>query len=121
MSDAFVNPTARAAHCTGTAAASCRPWARSAALASVLSWTGACLSGADNPIATGSVPASAPRAPVELAEISAAPEPDFAVGTARADVDVSPRRRLPLQIWYPAVESARAEANAGRPIEEFET
>jgi predicted dienelactone hydrolase len=35
-------------------------------------------------------------------------------------MEVSPGRRLPVQLWYPAVESARAAALAGRPVLDFE-
>jgi predicted dienelactone hydrolase len=44
----------------------------------------------------------------------------YAVGTVRIEVDVAPGRRLPVQIWYPADESARALADAGRPVVDFE-
>ncbi|HET8934434.1 MAG TPA: dienelactone hydrolase family protein [Polyangiales bacterium] len=33
---------------------------------------------------------------------------------------VAETRRVPVQLWYPAVESARAEAEAGRSVVEFE-
>lgn len=42
---------------------------------------------------------------------------DYAVGTSRIEVTVSRARTLPVQIWYPAVESARG---AARPVSEFE-
>jgi len=44
----------------------------------------------------------------------------YAVGTVRVEMDVAEGRRIPVQLWYPAVESARAEADAGRPVLDFE-
>lgn len=44
----------------------------------------------------------------------------YAVGTVRLEVDVAEGRRIPVQIWYPADESARAAAEAGRPVVDFE-
>lgn len=41
------------------------------------------------------------------------------VGTKRIKITAS-GRTLPVQLWYPAVESARAESLLGRPIKEFE-
>lgn len=43
-----------------------------------------------------------------------------AVGTAHLVVDAAGGRKLPVQLWYPAAESARAEAAAGRPVYELE-
>lgn len=45
---------------------------------------------------------------------------DYAVGTVRVEMDVTDGRRIPVQLWYPAVESARAAATAGRPVLDFE-
>jgi predicted dienelactone hydrolase len=45
---------------------------------------------------------------------------DFAVGTTRVDIATDAGRKLPVQLWYPAVESARAEASMGHPVSEFE-
>jgi predicted dienelactone hydrolase len=44
----------------------------------------------------------------------------YAVGTLRIELEVSADRRLPVQLWYPAVETARAAAEAGRPLAEIE-
>jgi len=44
----------------------------------------------------------------------------YVVGTVRVEIDAAGGRTLPLQLWYPAVDSARAEAEAGRPTEDFE-
>src|SRR5262245_22638431 len=60
-------------------------------------------------------------APPEVAPIAlAAPQAGHAVGTQRLVLDVSASRRVPVQLWYPAVESARAEAESGHPVVEFE-
>jgi hypothetical protein len=45
---------------------------------------------------------------------------NLTVGTLRIEVDVAANRRVPVQLWYPAVESARTAAEAGRSIVEFE-
>jgi predicted dienelactone hydrolase len=69
------------------------------------------------------VPEPAPPSaatPAELKLLSVESTRDYAVGTVRVVMDVSEGRRLPVQIWYPAVESARAEAKAGRPVVDFE-
>lgn len=69
------------------------------------------------------VPEPAPPSaatPAEVKLLSVESTRDFAVGTVRVVMDVSEGRRLPVQIWYPAVESARAEAKAGRPVVDFE-
>lgn len=61
------------------------------------------------------------EADVLAAEAAAtAADPGYAVGTARIELDVRQGRRVPVQIWYPAVEAARAEASAGHPAYEFE-
>jgi dienelactone hydrolase len=44
----------------------------------------------------------------------------FAVATARVEIVARGMRTLPLQLWYPAQESARAEASQGHPVSEFE-
>jgi dienelactone hydrolase len=49
-----------------------------------------------------------------------APVPPYAVGTLRFEVDAGSGRVLPVQLWYPAVESARAEAALGHPVSAFE-
>jgi sugar lactone lactonase YvrE/dienelactone hydrolase len=51
------------------------------------------------------------------------PEPahPYAVGTVRLEIAVTPDRKLPVQLWYPAAESAREQARAGRSVLEFET
>lgn len=43
-----------------------------------------------------------------------------AVGTVRIELKISDNRTIPVQIWYPAVDSARAEATTGHPTQEFE-
>lgn len=45
---------------------------------------------------------------------------DFAVGTRRIEIRSDGGRSLPVQLWYPAVDSARAEAMTGHTIEDFE-
>lgn len=45
---------------------------------------------------------------------------DFAVGTRRIELRSDGGRTLPVQLWYPAVDSARAEAMTGHTIEDFE-
>jgi dienelactone hydrolase len=45
---------------------------------------------------------------------------DHSVGTLRLEAQVGPGRTLPIQIWYPAVESAREAARRGRPLLEIE-
>jgi dienelactone hydrolase len=52
-------------------------------------------------------------------------EPDEAAtnyppGTTRIELRVSDKRTVPVQLWYPAVDSARAAASAGRAVVEFE-
>ena len=44
----------------------------------------------------------------------------YVVGTVRVEMGAAGGRTLPLQLWYPAVESARAEAEAGRPLADLE-
>ena len=48
------------------------------------------------------------------------PPASYAVGTRRIEIAGPMNRTLPVQLWYPAVESARAQAQAGRPASEFE-
>ena len=56
-----------------------------------------------------------------MVELLATSEQELhAVGTVRVVMDVAEGRRIPVQLWYPAVESARAEAEAGRPVLDFE-
>jgi dienelactone hydrolase len=45
---------------------------------------------------------------------------EFVVGTTRIEFAARDGRILPVQLWYPAAESARAEASAGHPVSEFE-
>ena len=60
-------------------------------------------------------------APPEVAPIPlASPQAGHVVGTQRLVLDVSASRRVPVQLWYPAVESARTEAESGHPVVEFE-
>jgi dienelactone hydrolase len=47
-------------------------------------------------------------------------EPNFAVGTQLINVTSREGRSLPVQLWYPAVEAARAEADRGRPLVDIE-
>ena len=61
-----------------------------------------------------------PAAPALHSELPAAPTARHAVGTVRIELDVAEARRIPVQLWYPASESARLEAEAGRPVLEFE-
>jgi len=44
----------------------------------------------------------------------------YPVGTTSLTLAVGATRRVPVQLWYPAVESARAEAESGRSVLEFE-
>ena len=53
-------------------------------------------------------------------EPTAPAQADQPVGTVRVVLGVSPSRRIPVQLWYPAEESARAAAAAGRSVLEFE-
>jgi dienelactone hydrolase len=45
---------------------------------------------------------------------------DFAVATRRIDIPGDGGRTLPVQLWYPAVDQAAGEADAGHALEEFE-
>jgi predicted dienelactone hydrolase len=68
---------------------------------------------------------SAPSALAASLDADAAPSTaehtsDFAVGTLRVEIGADGGRTLPVQIWYPARESARAEAEQGHSIEDFE-
>ncbi len=54
------------------------------------------------------------------AHIDPARQGAYVVGTRLIEVAAAGNRTLPVQLWYPAVESARAEAEAGRPTEDFE-
>ncbi len=58
------------------------------------------------------------------AELASNPGPgrtgDFAVGTVRIELAAGRDRRLPVQLWYPAVDEARDEASRGHAVEEFE-
>jgi len=44
----------------------------------------------------------------------------YVVGTTSFELAAHDSRKLPVQIWYPAAESARAEASAGHPFAEIE-
>jgi dienelactone hydrolase len=58
---------------------------------------------------------------VSDAGIDAAPSPGpYAVGTMRIELVIDAQRTIPVQLWYPAVETARAEASQGHPTAEFE-
>ncbi len=46
--------------------------------------------------------------------------PSAPAGTTRIELRVSATRTIPVQLWYPAEESARAAAAGGRPVVEFE-
>lgn len=62
-----------------------------------------------------------PERPIETQSLEVSTQDvDYAVGTVRIEMDVAAGRRLPVQIWYPADEAARAEAAAGHPAYEFE-
>lgn len=71
----------------------------------------------------------APTKPADDTPDAAAPsevftiEPDksgpYPVGTRRVEIKVG-SRTLPVQLWYPAVEAARAQAMAGVPLENIE-
>jgi predicted dienelactone hydrolase len=78
---------------------------------------------------TGAIADDAGQDAAPLVDAGPLPEPSadygvagpFAVGTvAITMIDRTGERMLPVQLWYPADESARAEAEAGRPIEAFE-
>jgi dienelactone hydrolase len=64
------------------------------------------------PAAGAATPASAPDV--------AKPRQVYPVGTTSFTLSVGENRRVPVQLWYPAVEAARAEAEAGRSVVEFE-
>ena len=57
---------------------------------------------------------------IDGAAPSAERSTDFAVGTRRIEITSGAGRVLPVQLWYPAVDGAAAEAEAGHAIEEFE-
>lgn len=67
------------------------------------------------PDAAVASPASEPDAPAPAQARQLYP-----VGTSSLTLPVGETRRVPVQLWYPAVESARAEAEAGRSVLEFE-
>jgi len=48
------------------------------------------------------------------------PSGSYVVGTKRIEVVGAAGRTLPVQLWYPAAESARDEALKGRPMQDFE-
>ena len=82
------------------------------ALAAALAFATACN-------ATGEPPGDEPAASAD-GELVTDGLTDYPVGTTRIELEVAPGRKLPVFIWYPAVESARAAAAAGRSILEFE-
>jgi dienelactone hydrolase len=74
----------------------------------------ACSAGGD--ASEADVPAT--RAGSELESTAQASE--YPVGVTRLELEVAPGRKIPVRFWYPAVESARAAADAGRSVLEFE-
>ncbi len=44
----------------------------------------------------------------------------YVVGTVRIEIEASGGRVLPVQLWYPAVDSARQQAALERPTQDFE-
>jgi len=69
---------------------------------------------------SGETPRPSPEIPAVAPQLYAYAAEDYAVGTVRLEMDVADGRRIPVQLWYPAVEGARAEAKAGRPVLDFE-
>lgn len=67
-------------------------------------------------------PSVSPDEEPTLAQAAREPEatPHHAVGTVRIELTIEPGRTLPVQLWYPAEESAREEAERGRPLPEIE-
>lgn len=76
---------------------------------------GSAADGGTAPSGDGSIPQSPD------AGTSAEHGPPYAVGTARFALAVTSARTLDVQVWYPADDSAKAEAAAGRPVADFET
>jgi hypothetical protein len=66
----------------------------------------------------GTQPDAATASP-EAGAVAVAPS-DHAVGTQRLELEIAAGRTLPVQLWYPAVESAREIARQGRPLQELE-
>lgn len=88
------------------------------AAALLASWVVAC---GGEPTAPGSLDESPETQNAEAtAESAPADSGQFAVGTVRIEVNGHDGRRLPVQVWYPASDEARAEAEAGRPAYEVE-
>jgi predicted dienelactone hydrolase len=80
---------------------------------------------------TGPAMDDAPITPDAAMPMDAGPLPEprtdygnagpYAVGSVTVTMtDRTGTRTLPVEIWYPADEAARAEAEAGRPLEAFE-
>lgn len=91
-----------------------RPWRVHSALAAALATLVAC----EAPVPSEQE-ADAPAFEPDTAAL-AGPEASYAVGTMRIEIAGLDGRKLPVQLWYPAAESARAEAEAGHPTYEFE-
>lgn len=93
-------------------------------IASDASGSGPDAGGLDASLVDSSAPsagdASAPETSGD-ASVSVAHGPPYAVGTARFALAVTSARTLDVQVWYPAADSAKAEAAAGRPVADFET
>jgi dienelactone hydrolase len=70
--------------------------------------------------AHGSAASDAPPAPPAAQRGSVASTETYPVGTTSFTLAVGETRRVPAQLWYPAVESARAAAEAGRDVVELE-
>jgi dienelactone hydrolase len=75
---------------------------------------------APTPNLVSATAAAADAPPTEIISSDTVRSTNFAVGTMRVMLDVTKDRRIPVQLWYPAVESARVEADAGHPVFEFE-
>lgn len=63
---------------------------------------------------------AAPNGTMSAAPAVSRAQGRYPVGTRSVTLPVGPARRVPAQLWYPAVESARALAEAGRSVLEFE-
>ena len=74
----------------------------------------------DRAAAPAGEPAAQAEPPVESRFYAYAPVEERAVGTRRVEMDVADDRRIPVQLWYPAVDAARGAAEAGRPVIDFE-
>jgi dienelactone hydrolase len=83
---------------------------------------GASEAGAAPQLDAASVDAAAMRADAARSDAAAQAERsgDFAAGTRRIEVRASADRVLPVQLWYPALDTAASEASAGHGIADFE-